>query len=915
MAKTNHNKLRMKRWISITALSAMVWTGTAWSGAPASAAASNPFTDVKQDHWALKHITKLFYQQVINGTGDGKFNPSGNISRQDAVIVALGFMGLKDSVNKNTSVAFPSYFEMKDYAKAYVYEAFNRGLIAKDEEFDLAMAESGKSWGESPASREWVVKLMIRAIGKEAEALANTGKNTTFSDNDKIDPKLLPYVKTAVDMKLVSGMTATTFEPKSPINRASLVTLFSLAEPQVDVVYSGQVSGVLIKIDAGKITLLHDDGTQHEYTLDANAMFATHSSNTPIAATALKPYSKVILIHDDNGNIGYVEQADEQSYISTVEGKFSKLESTTGKLSLVVNGTTQTYSYDPTNPPSATDAERSTVAIEDIPDGASVSLNVDTLRSDKRVFSVKVNQVMLNKTGGGTVVSWNAATGALRLSDPATGTPEDLTVPDGAAFKLVDEEVAHDKLLVGDSITYEIKNSVLTSITIAKRLFRTVNGSFVTHDSIKKIITITSAEDNTYQYLTYPVVDNVAVNIQGLSNAGMNDLQDKDNVTLTIDENNGKVTKINVIDRNVQLLTGVTIESYTANTKNLNVSISSGQGRNYQLGTNVKYDLDGVSIPFEQAVPKLTPGKKISIAYSGDNAVTIFFVAKYIGTVLENNTTAKTLKLQVNTNQVVTLNYQNQYPYVDAYGTSMTFADLKAGDQVTATLNDNQDQITKIQVRKTAQLEIVSVDAVNKKVRVKRQGATTTEDWIVPASIPVQNESGATITLGQLLPGMIANFTFEDRQTLSKIKIVTMVYGQVLSVNLSAATLEIGLPGGKSVTKSVGFAPQVFKNGGQTNTLASVSAGDRVEIRTSEDDLTVIEIVAPVNKTFWKYDASTKAILVKKVNANDDNTFKLENDTYIHNGASNLIASQLKDGDLLAIYVLRGKVVEVSKIG
>lgn len=910
MAKTNRNKHRMKRWISVTALSAMVWTGTAWSVAPAAAAAANPFTDVVQGHWAEKHITKLFYQHVINGTGDGKFNPSGNISRQDAVIVALGFMGLKDTVNKNTSVAFPSYFEMKEYAKPYVYEAFNRGLIAKDEEFDLAMSESGKSWGESPASREWVVKLMIRAIGKEAEALANTGKNTSFTDNDKIDPELLPYVATAVDMKLVSGMTATTFEPKSPINRASLVTLFSLAEPQVDVVYAGQVSGVLIKADAGKLTLLHDDGTQHEYTLAANAMFATHNSNSAVSAAALKPYSKVILIHDDNGNIGYVEQVDDLSYISTVEGKFSKADSPAGKLSLVVDGSTQSFSYDPANPPAATDAQGSTVAIADIPDGASVSLSVDTVRTDKRVFSVKVNQVLLNKTGGGIVVSWNAATGALRLSDPATGTPEDLTVPNEAAFKLVDEAVTHDKLLVGDSITYEIKNSVLTSITIAKRLFTTVNGTLIDVNQSAKIASLQIDGKLTSYYLS----DNPVVTIDGMSSASLSDLQKNDIVTVTLDVNE-KVTKFAVNNRSVQYLTGATIAAYVAQTKTLSVLDAGGVPRNFILNNSVRYDSDGLSIAFAEAQARFTAGKKISIAYSGDNAVTVYFVAKYVGTVLENNTTSKTLKLQVNANQIVTLNYQNQYMYVDAYGVSMTFADVKAGDQVTATLNDNQDQITKIQVRKTAQLEIVSVDALNKKVRVKRQGSTTTEDWAVPGSIPIQNESGATITLGQLLPGMIANFTFEDRMTLSKIKIVTMTYGQVQSVNLSAATLEIGLPGGKSVTKSVGFAPQVIKNGGYTNSLASVSAGDRVEVRTSEDDQTVIEVVAPVNKTFWKYDASTKTLSVKKINASDENTFKLENDTYIHNGASTLIASQLKDGDLLAIYVLRGKVVEVSKIG
>src|SRR5690606_1669105 len=136
----------------------------------------------------------------------------------------------------------------------------------------------------------------------------------------------------------------------------------------------------------------------------------------------------------------------------------------------------------------------------------------------------------------------------------------------------------------------------------------------------------------------------------------------------------------------------------------LSVLDAGGKARNFILNNSVRYDADGLSITFTEAQARFTAGKKISIAYSGDNAVTIYFVAKYVGTVHENNTTAKTLKLQVNANQVVSLNYQ--FPFVDAYGTSMTFADVKAGDQITATLNDNQDQITRIQVRKTAQLEI-----------------------------------------------------------------------------------------------------------------------------------------------------------------------------------------------------------------
>jgi hypothetical protein len=906
MSKRMTIKQRWKKWVSVSALAALVWTGVAWPGGPVAAAA-NPFNDVVQGHWAEKHIVKLYLQNIISGKGEGIFDPGGNIRREDAVIMALRFMGLADSVNPSGSFAFPSTFQVDDYAKPYVYEAFNRNILSREEEFDLASKEPNKHWGKEAATREWVAKLIVRAIGKESEAVANAGQATAFSDDARIDPSLRPYVVTAVNQGLVSGVTPTTFDPKSPINRASMATLFSKAQSKVSVVYSGQVSGIVLDIKDTSLTLLHDNGTTKDYPLSSNTMFARYDSDKPASSSDIKRYGRAILIHDANGAIGYVETIDDNEYITTVQGKFSRYVPEDNRIWLSLDNGYQSYVIDSSIAPAISDIDGRNLTLNDIPEGANVTIKADLVRTEPRVFAIQVNQSVINKSGSGTVVSWDEATGTLVVADPATGSSETLTASPQTVFKLVDTPVTSSQLLVGDSISYEVKANVLTSVTIAKRLFTTVDGLFVNVDQAAKIVNIL-VEGKPHAYF---ISDSPTIVISGLDNAGLQDLQKNDNVTITLNDKE-LVTKIVVNGRNVQYHTAATIASYTALTKNLNLSLSDGRSVNYTLDTNIRYDLNGVAISMDEALTRLTVGRKITVAYSGEKAIAIYFVAKYTGTVVENNTTSKILKLRLDNNSTITLNYS--YPYIDAYGLSSgSFADIKVGDYVTAVLNDTQDQITTIQVRKNAQLEIVSVDVSASKVRVRKPGTSTVEDWTVSSAVALQNENGATITLSALQPNMVANFTFEGRLNLTKIKLVTSVYGQVKSVNTTSSTIQLGLADGTTVTKSVGLTPTVIRNGATTNTLATVQVGDRIELRTAEDDSSVIEVITPIKKRFWKYDAAAKSITVYRSNLSENNVYKLDGDTLITSGGTKINVTQLKDNDNISIYILRGKVVEVAK--
>ncbi len=900
-------KKEFKRWVSAVALTATVWTGTL-GGVPAVSAAANPFSDVKPGHWAEKHVVKLALQGVIRGIGDGTFNPSGSIKREDAVIMALNFMGLSDNIDKNATITLPGTIQVDDYAIHYVQEAINRKLLYIEEEAALVEQEKLEHWGKSLASREWVTRLLVRALGKETEAAANGGKTTSFEDDGNIDSEYKAYVVTAVENGLVSGVTPTKFDPDAPINRASIATLFSKAEAKMNVAYSGQVYGVLLSLGENKISVLHQDGTIRDYTTSDATMYAKFNSDLPVDRASLKLYSQALLIHDDNGAIGYVEQTDDLTHIKTEEGVFSKVDEASSQIWLSVGSGFKSYPYDSNLKPAVTDATGKTVELKDIPEGTAVTLTLDTIRAEGKVLSVSVKQALINKTGTGTVVSWDAASGELQVTDPATGSVESLTVSPTAVFKYIGAPVERGFLQKDHTITYEVKNGSVVNIVIAKPQFTTVEGKLFDVNKTNRTIQFLENGELKAKFLA----DGSSVVIEGMANPGLDDLQKDDNVTLTLNAND-QVTKITVNGRSVQYLTGATVGGYLANTRTLSLLDANNKPINFVLGSNIRYDLNGASITETQALQRLTAGKKITVAYSGDNAITIYFVGKYSGTVVENNITAKKLTVRVDPSNTVTLPYV--FPYVEVYGKdSMTYADVKPGDQVTVVLNDNQDQITSIQYQTTVQLEVASINVFGMSIGLKVPGSSTVQSYLISESAQLLDEKGNKMSLAQISAGDVVNVTLNGRFNLEKIKAAPRVYGKVAAVNAAASTIDVTLSNGKIETHNIGTSPIVTRDSATNLTLSAIQPNDRVEIRRDENDRTIIDVISGISKEVKEYTSANNTVKVKISNLNEKNEYAVDASTYIHQGSTVLTASQLKNGDKIMIYVLRGKVVEIEKL-
>ncbi|WP_080839800.1 S-layer homology domain-containing protein [Cohnella massiliensis] len=895
-----------KKWVTLIVMLALVWTG-AVAASPSASAATTPFSDVPSGHWAEKHIAKLALQGIVKGN-EGKFDLNGSVTRQDAVIMALRLLGLESEVDSDKVVAYPSTFQVSNYASSYVDYAFTQGLINRNEEYALAEKESGSSWGATPATREWIARLLVRAVGKEADAAAAKDRATTFNDNSAIDTSMLGYVNAAVSLGLVKGTDGNKFDPKGKVSRATAATLISRAEPLVETAYPGQASGIWIGISAGQLTMLHADGSMTTYAVSDKTLFSRFDSEKLTSVDSLTLYGKALVIGDGAGGAAYVEQTDDTPQVKTVEGKLIVVNTTKYQVSLLSGEEVATYDYDPEFPPVVTDAENNALRLADLPADANVNLSIDAIRPNGKIVSISLGQSTVNKSGQGTVVSWDAANRSLTVKDETTGIAESRMASATAKYQKDGNYVGAEVLKVGDTISYEVSNGEVTSIVITSSpVASTIGGTIFKVDTSAKTIQYTETGDDEVVLKFY--ADNVAVKINGLTDATVADLMSGDLVTMTLN-GEGKVASVEVSDSTVVNIAGAVVSSnYDPDSKVLTVKDSSGNPKAFFITDSTRYYMDGNLIDAQAAALMLYKNKKIDIGYIDDRAIKITFIAKYTGTVTANNTTTKTLTLQQSNGTSVTIPYTT--PIVEIYGqTSPTFSNIAVGDTVSAILNATQDYVSTIYVQRKVQFEVVSVDSATNKIALKSTSGVTNE-WTLGTGTSFLDENGNATGIGKFASGSFATVTMLGN-TPTVLKYVPTFYGKVTAVDSAAGTLQIQTNSGAVVSQSVGTSPIVYKDSVVQSSLASVQVNDRVEVRKDEQDRNVVMIVPGVAKTFFRFDGNL--LYWKVASISETNNFvRLHPQAYLHDASSTLTTGSFINGNAITIYTLRGQAVEVVK--
>ncbi|HAG08223.1 MAG TPA: hypothetical protein DCK87_01465, partial [Desulfotomaculum sp.] len=174
------------------------------------------FTDVPAGHWAAAYIKALCEKGIIAGYPDGTYKPGKNITRAEFAKIIVGAVGLSEiKPSSPTFVDVPS----THWSYGYVEAAAKAGLVK---------GSGGKFRPNDYISRQEIAVILVRAMGKESEALAKAGQTTKFKDDAQIAAWAKGHVIVAVAEGLINGYPDNTFGPTKNATRAESAKMINL---------------------------------------------------------------------------------------------------------------------------------------------------------------------------------------------------------------------------------------------------------------------------------------------------------------------------------------------------------------------------------------------------------------------------------------------------------------------------------------------------------------------------------------------------------------------------------------------------------------------------------------------------------------------------------------------------------------
>ncbi|WP_274365824.1 S-layer homology domain-containing protein [Paenibacillus thermotolerans] len=181
-------------------------------------ASTNVFTDI-DGSYAKEAILKLAEAGIINGVGNGQFNPQGTIQRQDFAIILAKALNL-DMTGAPASATFTD-IPNGHYAYSAVEAAAKAGLI---------QGMGGGTFGvKSNLSRQDMAVLFSRALNYVAdEPLPRNAAPLSFSDASSISDYAKSSVALCVSLGLINGNPDGTFNPRGSSVRQDVAKVAAL---------------------------------------------------------------------------------------------------------------------------------------------------------------------------------------------------------------------------------------------------------------------------------------------------------------------------------------------------------------------------------------------------------------------------------------------------------------------------------------------------------------------------------------------------------------------------------------------------------------------------------------------------------------------------------------------------------------
>ena len=167
------------------------------------------FADVNEEHWAYKEIVFLAKAGIVNGAGDGMYNPSKVVTREEALKMICEAFKIS---TENANCDFADVNKDAWYY-SYVSAAKEAGIVN-----GITSAEFGI--GKS-VTRQDICVMIMRAAGASEQVYPDT----EFADKDSIPQYANNAVNYLSALFIVNGFTDNTFRPANSCTRAEIAKI------------------------------------------------------------------------------------------------------------------------------------------------------------------------------------------------------------------------------------------------------------------------------------------------------------------------------------------------------------------------------------------------------------------------------------------------------------------------------------------------------------------------------------------------------------------------------------------------------------------------------------------------------------------------------------------------------------------
>jgi hypothetical protein len=872
---------------------------------PTSTSTITQFSDVSPQHWAIKHITKLAALGIIQGYEKAEFRPENSVSQQEAIVMAIRMMGLENEVLKiKTDTVLPIVVD--SYFKPYIAYAFDKGLITIKEETENT-ATVKTAWGSRPASREWIAKVVIRAIGKETLAQQQAVVSSKFNDAKEFSAWAVGYVNAAVSLKIVNGVDDNNYQPKGNVTRAQMATFLSRADKELTQRSERVVTGYVTSMKDNKLAIQNDKGQTSEYTLNVGTVIYNAKDDSRIPSTTLKETNEVYIIQT-LGVASYVELISDAEKMESFEGTLDTLY--LNQMTVAINQAGVKVLKELAATVAVTDKEGRGLSIGAIPIGSLVELKRNMLIANSKISQIVVKQVPLSKTAEGTVVSIQKDQNSITFLEQTTGQNETYPISAKSALTLPDGTISDiSKLRIGDIVGYEIKANEVVTATVRKQadISTALSGTLTSLSDDKKILTINKPGSTLGAYF---IADNAIVTIDGLPNAGFFDLEIGDE--LKLDLLNEKIVKVTVTSRSINLMTLATIVSYDQDAKLLTVTNDSGKPFAFILTDNTALKIWDAVLPLSNFASQFTKGKKVDLKVSKDKVLTIQLTTQVEGVITQLNTTANEVTLRTTGGQNINFKATSGLA-VDIFSKpNALFTDLKVGDTILGNLTPAQDMINQIAIKKTAVYKVLTTNPSSRQISVK-DDAGALSVFIVDNNDKISNPNKATHVFEDIQLDEFIKVSYKG-SLLENVVLLNTVRGKVTALDTATSTLTVQeLITGTVQVIPVGLQFVIKQNGVALAALNALKPNDRVEIIKDAGDKVQITVATSSKRTVASYDNILNQLLLKPNAAGDKSTYNFFAKAYLHKGTTAVAANAFVENEEVSLYVLDDKIIEIEK--